>query len=187
MALMFVALASVQAWAVLKSEPLKAACELLGVDIAKVKAAAKDEEKQKKSKTSAKAPLKPGEKGVRDGAYDTGDSGAPAKPGARTEPETVYEADGHYHCDVCGLVCEVPPERIEKVEAMKHGEFQCCNCDRAKGFAPLPDDQQKEWASRWPGDENGYAGHASPAKPKGKGNATPKGKGKATPKGKAKK
>lgn len=41
---------------------------------------------------AVKSPLKPGQKGVRKGAFDTGDSGAPvAEPGARTEPETVYD------------------------------------------------------------------------------------------------
>lgn len=49
--------------------------------------------KKAKVKTKVeKAPLKPGQKGVRKGAFDTGDSGAPvAKPGERTEPEQVYQ------------------------------------------------------------------------------------------------
>lgn len=47
--------------------------------------------KAKVKKKVEKAPLKPGQKGVRKGAFDTGDSGAPVeKPGARTEPEEVY-------------------------------------------------------------------------------------------------
>lgn len=47
--------------------------------------------KEKVKKKVEKAPLKPGQKGVNKGAYDTGDSGVKVEePGARTEPEEVY-------------------------------------------------------------------------------------------------
>lgn len=70
---------------------------VLDIDRKEIKAEATKavDEKQKPAKPKKekpKGPLKPGEKGVKAGAYDTGDSGAPvATPGARTEPEKVYD------------------------------------------------------------------------------------------------
>ncbi len=66
--------------------------DVLEIDRKEIKAEATKtvDEKQKPAKPKKdkpKGPLKPGEKGVKAGAYDTGDSGAKvATPGARTEP-----------------------------------------------------------------------------------------------------
>lgn len=71
---------------------------VLEIDRKEIKAEATRavEEKQKPAKPKKerpKGPLMPGEKGVKDGAYDTGDSGAAVRaPGARSESEMVYDA-----------------------------------------------------------------------------------------------